>query len=156
MHKTVSLSTLLVLTANFLFAASPSIISPNIFNDDLLKLECEMTELTQLEQLVLETNTTQSQLLKENNPMISCLSGDENIAASLFGGTAPQQERLMGIPGFLWGFCCSGFGVLLVYLSIDDPIAKKKEGVQSIIGCAVGTLLWAGLYLWLVLSLSYY
>jgi len=156
MLKTVYLFALLLLAANFLFAANPANISPNIFNDDLSKLDCEMTELTRLEQLIYETDKTQSQLLKEKNPLAWCLSSNENIAASLFGGTAPEQERLMGIPGFLWGFCCSAFGVLLVYLSMDDPIAKKKEGVQSIIGCAVGTLLWAGLYLWLVLSVSYY
>ena len=156
MYKTTSLFALIMLAANSLFASSPFNGSPNIFDDDLSKLDCEMTELTQLEQLVSETNATQSQLLKQEHPLVLRVSRDENIAASLFDSSAPEQERLMGIPGFLWGFCCSAFGVLLVYLSIDDPIAKKKEGVQSIIGCAVGTLLWAGLYLWLVLSLSYY
>lgn len=128
---------------------------PTIFQDDLSSLDCELSRLTELEQWVEKTNMTQSQLQETGNPLAQYVLQEGDISASLFGSSAPDHEQLMDIPGFLWGFCCSFIGMVLVYLSIDDPIAKKKEGKQAIIGCAAGTILWVGLYIWLVVSLSF-
>lgn len=126
------------------------------FHDDLSTLDCEMSKLTELERLVNDTHVTHSQLLEAGNPLAQHVLQDGDIAGSLFGSSAPEHERLMDIPGFLWGFCCSVVGMFLVYIAIEDPEAKKKEGTQAIIGCAVGSVLWVGLYIWLVISLSYY
>ena len=100
--------------------------------------------------------SSQTQLVKENNPLAQQLLPNNNLAGSLFASSAPEHERLMDIPGFLWGFCCSFVGVFLVYLSIDDPEAKKKEGRQAIIGCAVGTVLWTGMYVLAIFYASNY
>ncbi len=135
---------------------SGSSLPSNIFRDDLSTFDFEMAGLSELEQLVNETPATHSQLLKESNPLAQYVLQDGDLGQSLFGSSAPGHERLLDVPGFLWGFCCLVVGVFLMYLAIDDPQAKKKEGVQAIIGCAVGTVVWVGLYLWLVFSLSYY
>ncbi|HAD14938.1 MAG TPA: hypothetical protein DCF33_21125 [Saprospirales bacterium] len=129
--------------------------SSNPFSDNPAQWDKDLEMLTQLEQMVDEKGITLSQLKRENHPLAHVISNEHNLATSLIGATNPEEERLMDIPGFLWGFCCSFVGAFLVYLSIDDPVAKKREGSQAIIGCAVGTLLWVGLYVWLVISLSY-
>ncbi len=126
------------------------------FQDDLRQIDCRMSELEQLEQLLETQPTTLTALNQANHPLAKHLLPESDIAGSLFGAAAPDHERLMDIPGFLWGFCCSFVGVFLMYLSIDDPVAKKKEGVQAIIGCAVGTVIWLGLYIWFVFTASYY
>ncbi len=156
MHRPFVFLVLSFLAGNLLFASTPSRISPNIFQDDLTKLDCEMAQLSQLEQWVNETNLTQSQLLQADNPLVQCVLQGGDLTPTLFANSTPQKEWLMGIPGFLWGFCCSFIGPILVYLSIDDPVAKKKEGIQAIIGCAVGSIVWLGLYIWLIVSASYY
>lgn len=128
----------------------------NPFQDDLSQIDCEMNQLDELEQLVLATHATQSQLVNDHNPLTAYLLQGNDLAASLFGSSAPDHERLVGIPGFLWGFCCSVVGMFLVYIAIDDPAAKKKEGKQAILGCAVGTLLYVGLYAYFLYVVAYF
>lgn len=115
-----------------------------------------MSELEALEKWLETQPSSYASLLESGNPLAQIILPNTDIASSLFGASAPDHERLMDVPGFLWGFCCSFVGVFLMYLSIDDPASKKKEGVQAIIGCAVGTLLWVGLYIWFVFTVSYY
>ncbi|MFN0036373.1 MAG: hypothetical protein ACKVUS_15010 [Saprospiraceae bacterium] len=129
---------------------------PHIFRDDLSKLDCEMAPLAELEQWVQTTSATHSQLLKEGNPLAQHAVQEGDIAGPLFGSSAPGHERLLDIPGFLWGLCCSVVGMFLVYLAIEDPEARKKEGTQAIFGCAVSTGLLVGLYVWLIAWLQYY
>lgn len=123
---------------------------------ELAKWDCELQSLTELELLVQETQRTHSQLREQGHPLAQIMETDTDVAQVLLNSAAPENERLLGIPGFLWGFCCSFIGMFLVYLSIDDPASKKREGTQAIIGCAAGTILWVGLYIWLVVSFSYY
>ncbi len=156
MQKLLTFFLFSLLASNVGLASTPSNVLSNIFHDDLSRLDSEMTGLSQLEQLVQETYATQTQLVKENNPLAQQLLPNNNLAGSLFASSAPEHERLMDIPGFLWGFCCSFVGVFLVYLSIDDPEAKKKEGRQAIIGCAVGTVLWTGMYVLAIFYASNY
>jgi hypothetical protein len=136
-----------------LFAAANA--SSNPFSDNPAQWDKDLEMLTHLEQLVEETGVTLSQLHLANHPLANIVSTENDLVSSLIGATNPEEERLMGIPGFLWGFCCSFVGAFLVYLSIDDPVAKKREGSQAIIGCAAGTILWVGLYIWLLVSLSF-
>lgn len=125
------------------------------FQDDLSRFDDQMCELNELESLVEGEKITLSQLIKDKNPLSEHVLQDRDISASVFGSSAPDHERLMEIPGFLWGFCCSVVGMFLVYIALDDPEAKKKEGKQAIIGCAVGTLLWVALYVYLVFWVSF-
>lgn len=149
-----SLCFLLLNYPSVLFAGTPA--SSPAFSDQPACWDQEFGALTELEQLAETTGLSLSQLQASGHPLADVVINDDNVAASLIGAASPEDERLMGIPGFLWGFCCSFVGAFLVYLAIDDPVAKKREGSQAIIGCAVGTLLWVGLYVWLVISLSYY
>jgi len=128
----------------------------NPFQDDLSQFDREMSQLTELEQLVLATHATQTQLVNDRNLLTQYLLQGDDLAESLFGSSAPDRERLVGIPGFLWGFCCSVVGMFLVYIAIDDPAAKKKEGKQAILGCAVGTLLYVGIYLYFLYTVAYF
>lgn len=146
-----------LLSAPSLMGAVRGNTSPNsIFQDDLSCFENELADLSALEELAAETKATHSQLVQSGHPLASKIVQGDDISAALFGSSAPEGERLMGIPGFLWGLCCSVFGVLLMYLAIDDPESKKKEGLQAIIGCAIGTLVWVGLYVWLIFSTGLY
>jgi hypothetical protein len=56
-------------------------------------------------------------------------------------GLTLSNEKVFGIPSFLWG--CVGWipGVAVVYLVSQD----KAETKSAIIGCVVGSLFWAGL-----------
>ena len=154
MRILIFLLALLLLATNVTSASNPANVVPALFHDDLSRLDCEMAELSLLETLVEETKVTRSQLVEANNPLVKQIAKDDDISGALLGSTAPEHEQMLGIPGFLWGFCCSAFGVLLVFLSIDDPAARKKEGAQALIGCAAGTVLWIGLYIWFIISLA--
>ncbi|HLP96565.1 MAG TPA: hypothetical protein VK168_21130 [Saprospiraceae bacterium] len=147
-----SLILLFLTTPTLLSAGTKS--SDNPFTDNPACWEQECAALSQLEALTESTGLTLSQLQASGNPLAESVLADDNLYATLIGATTPEEERLMGIPGFLWGFCCSFVGTFLVYLSIEDPVAKKREGSQAIIGCAAGTILWVGLYIWLLVSLS--
>jgi hypothetical protein len=137
-----------------LCAGTPALSHP--FADQTASWDEQFQELSALESLVETSGLSLSQLQAAGHPLADMVVKDNNIAATLIGTSSPEDERLMGIPGFLWGFCCSFIGAFLVYLAIDDPVAKKREGSQAIIGCAVGTLVWVGLYVWFLVSLNYY
>ncbi len=151
MHKIF----LCLLLANSLSASTPNNIPNKLFQDDLSSFDCALSDLTLLEEYVQESNATQAQMLQENNPLAQFVAQEYDLAETLFSITEPEKERLLGIPGFFWGFCCSFVGMFLVYLAIDNPEAKKREGKQAILGCALSTLVLVGAYLWL-LSISWY
>jgi hypothetical protein len=59
--------------------------------------------------------------------------------------TAPMEDRpALGIPGWIWGACLLGVGILAVYLILDDASQeyRKKQTVQAVIGCVGGAVLW--------------
>ncbi|MCC7464657.1 MAG: hypothetical protein IT261_00210 [Saprospiraceae bacterium] len=145
---------LLLFCPVLLVAGTPP--SSNPFSDQPACWDQEFQALSELEQLVETSGLSLSQLKSEDHPLADAVMPDTDISATLMGGPNGEGERLLEIPGFFWGFCCSIFGAILVYLAIDDPVAKKREGRQAILGCAVGTLLWVGLYVWLIVSLNYY
>lgn len=120
-------------------ATNPNLPAPKseFFSDDLSALDREFDGLNQLEQTAAERNATYSDLAAENNALLKILSADRDLSASLLGAAAPSDDRLLGIPGFLWGFCFGLIGVVLVYVAIDDADAKKREGKSALIGCAV-------------------
>ncbi len=113
-----SLSVLLVQVPECSKLLATTVQTTHPFGDDLSKLDSEMAELTELELLVEETNTTHASLIQTKHPLSAFVSPDGDIASTLFGATAPDGERLMDIPGFLWGFLLllrRGFPCLSVY-----------------------------------------
>lgn len=143
MRKMLHTLLLAVLVCGTAMASAPA-TNPNLpapksefFSDDLSALDREFDGLNQLEQTAAERNATYSDLAAENNTLLKSLSADRDLSASLLGAAAPSDDRLLGIPGFLWGFCFGLIGVVLVYVAIDDADAKKREGKSALIGCAV-------------------
>lgn len=146
----------LAATPGILGASSITTVEPNPFQDDLSMLEAQLGALEELECWVQQTHATQTQLIEEGHDLALSLLKTGDLSSTILGSAAPSGERLLGIPGFLWGFCCSIIGMFLVYVAIDDPASRKKEGAQAIYGCAAGTLVVVGLYLWALYYFSYY
>jgi len=129
-----------------LLASSPGTTPAVTFSDDLTRFDSDFAGMSALEQLVEERNASYTELAAENNSLLNTVTNDNNIAGTLLGGVAPGDDRLLGIPGFWWGFCLGLLGVILVYVAVDGD-AKKTEGRSAIIGCAIWTVLWVLLYL---------
>ncbi|HAD14939.1 MAG TPA: hypothetical protein DCF33_21130 [Saprospirales bacterium] len=129
-----------------LWASTPNNTPANPFQDDLSRLENEFAGMTQLEQLVEERNATYSELAAENNALLQNVTSDNDIASALLGSVAPDDERLLGIPGFWWGCVLGVLGVVLVYVAVEGD-ARKREGKKAIIGCAVATVISTVLYI---------
>jgi len=156
MLKTLA-SLVLLLQISFVSASQLGTdLVQQLFQDDLSLLNCQFSELAQLERLVEETNQTQTQLLHNAHSLAQYIVPDTSIAKSLLGISAPEGELLMDVPGFLWGFCCSAAGMLMVYLLIEDPAIREREVYAAIRGCTIGTLLWIGLYVWFAYYAAYY
>jgi hypothetical protein len=121
----------------------------DLFADDLTSMEQQFTDLSAVEQVANEQGITYAELVAANNALASSLKAENDLSASLLGANAPD-ERVLGIPGFWWGFCTGLIGVVLMYVAIEDPAAKKREGKQALIGCIVFTVLWTVLYFALI------
>jgi len=134
------------LLSGALFAASPSAAPANPFQDDLSRMDNAFAGMTELEQLVEARNATYTALASENNSLLNNVSSDNDIATSLLGSVAPDGDRLLGIPGFWWGFCLGILGVILVYVAVEGD-ARKTEGKKAIIGCAIFTVIYVIAYL---------
>lgn len=134
------------LLSGALFAASPSAAPANPFQDDLSRMDNAFAGMTELEQLVEARNATYTALASENNSLLNNVSSDNDIATSLLGSVAPDGDRLLGIPGFWWGFCLGILGVILVYVAVEGD-ARKTEGKKAIIGCAILTVIYVIAYL---------
>jgi hypothetical protein len=142
------------LLGSLMWAASPVNSHANPFQDDLSRLDDEFAGITQLEQLVEERHATYSELAAEYNTLLQNVNNDTDIFTSIFGTGSPDDDKLLGISGFLWGFCTGllGIGILgviLVYVAVEGD-AKKREGKKAIIGCVIGSLLpviiWLGFF----------
>lgn len=139
-----------------LWASSPSNTPSAAFQEDLTRFDSEFAGMSALEQLVEARNASYTELAAENNNLLNTVTSDNDIASSLLGGVAPGDDRLLGIPGFWWGFCLGLLGVILVYVAVDGD-AKKKEGRSALIGCAVWGVIWVVFYLliWGAWALSF-
>jgi hypothetical protein len=116
-----------------------------MFQDNLSRFDQSFDQLNQLEQTVEQTGQTYSQLAADNNALLENVAYNNDISNALLG-SAGDGDRLLGIPGFFWGFCLGILGIILVYVAIDDAGAKKREVKQAIIGCAIWSVLWVVLY----------
>ncbi|MCC7467333.1 MAG: hypothetical protein IT261_13725 [Saprospiraceae bacterium] len=138
------------LLSGVMWAAQPNKTPANPFQDDLIRLDNEFAAMTQLEQFVEEHNATYSKLAAENHVLLQNVTSDTDISASLLGSTAPDDERLLGIPGFWWGFCLGILGIILVYVALEGD-AKKREGKNAIIGFLNLLVMLGVIYLFLFL-----
>lgn len=139
------------LVSSALWASSPASTPANPFQDDLSRLDQEFAGMSALEQVVNDRNATYSDLATEQNTLLNSVTADNDIASSLLGSAAPSGDRLLGIPGFWWGFCLGILGIILVYVAVDGE-ARKSEGKKAIIGCAIWSVLWIVLWFGLLAS----
>lgn len=121
------------------WAASSGATSGNPFQDDLSRLDHSFAGMSELEQLVESRNASYTELAAENNSLLNHVTSDQDISATLLGAAAPSGDRLLGIPGFCWGFCLGLLGIILVYVALDGE-TRKSEGRQAILGCVIGSL----------------
>lgn len=104
------------------------------FNYDRAVINHEMEQLNQLEEyLNLYPGTTLAQMVSGNHGLASGIGEVQSLA-----GLNSYFEKVMGIPGFMWG-CCLGFtGVLIVALAGKDEYETK----QSIKGAIISVGFW--------------
>ena len=120
-----------------------------LFSYDAVTIENQMAQLDQLEGYVLDNpGITLGQMATNGNVLASLVSDPNGIS-----GFNLINEKVLGIPSFLWGCVFSWVGVLVVYLIGQD----KAETKSAIIGCVVGAVAyslfygvyyfaWSGLY----------
>jgi hypothetical protein len=137
MKKILSTIFALAIVTAALARATPQ---PPVFSDDLSRIEQDFSGLNALEQVVTDRDVTYEQLAAENHELLGNVTAQNDLGTSLLGSNAPD-ERLFGIPGFFWG-CLGLIGVVLVYVAVEDPVARKREGRQALIGCIVWTALY--------------
>jgi len=110
----------------------------DLFSYDAVTIENQMAQLDQLEGYVLDNpGITLGEMATQGNALASLVSDANGIS-----GFNMINEKVFGIPGFLWGCVFSWVGVLVVYLVGQD----KAETKSAIIGCVVGALAYSAFY----------
>jgi len=110
----------------------------NLFSYDAVTIENQMTQLDQLEGYVLENpGVTLGEMATNGNALASMVSDANGIS-----GFNMINEKVFGIPSFLWGCVFSWVGVLVVYLVGQD----KAETKSAIVGCVVGAVAYGAFY----------
>jgi hypothetical protein len=109
-----------------------------LFSYDAVTIENQMAQLDQLEGYVLDNpGITLGQMATEGNTLASLVSDPNGIS-----GFNLINEKVFGVPSFLWGCVFSWVGVLVVYLIGQD----KAETKSAIIGCIVGAVAYSAFY----------
>jgi hypothetical protein len=105
----------------------------SLFHYDAVTIENQMAQLDQLEGYVMENpGITLGEMATKGNALASLVSDPNGIS-----GLNLTNEKVFGIPSFLWGCVFSWVGVLVVYLVGQD----KAETKSAIVGCVVEGLL---------------
>ena len=110
----------------------------DLFSYDAVTIENQMAQLDQLEGYVLDNpGITLGQMATAGNTLASLVSDPNGIS-----GFSLINEKVFGIPSFLWGCVFSWVGILVVYLVGQDPAETKS----AIIGCVVGAVAYSAFY----------
>ncbi len=118
----------------------------DLFHYDAVTVENQMAQLNQLEGYVMENpGITLGEMTTNGNALASMVGNTNGIS-----GFNLTNDKVFGIPGFLWGCVFSWVGVLVVYLVGKD----KAETKSAIIGCVVGAVAYSAFYLVYALALG--
>jgi hypothetical protein len=110
----------------------------DLFSYDAVTVENQMAQLDQLEGYVLgNPGITLGEMTTNGNALASLVSDTNGL-----NGINMLNDKVFGIPGFLWGCVFSWVGVLVVYLVGQD----KAETKSAIIGCVVGAVAYGAFY----------
>lgn len=118
----------------------------DLFSYDAVTIDNQMAQLNQLEGYLLENpGTTFSEMSTSGNALAALVSDVNGVS-----GLSLLNEKVFGIPSFLWGCVLSWVGVLVVYLVGQD----KAETKSAIIGCVVGAVAYTAFYVIYYFALS--
>jgi hypothetical protein len=106
------------------------------FKLDKQKVQTEFSDLNQLEQTVMNTNLTLSEMQQKN--MLTANFSNLNLANSM------MMEPALGVPGFWWGCVLGPVGILAVYLLSEKDMHETK---MAAIGCLVPAVVYTVYYL---------
>jgi hypothetical protein len=127
---------------NSLFALAFAVIgfganaSNNLFDVDYAEVTNALTEVTALEQFVLENEGVSYAEIAENNGiLISNITDGTTVSAGL-------QDGPLGIPSFVWGCVLGWVGILIVYFIEEDSDETKKSFYGCLVNGAVGVILY--------------
>jgi hypothetical protein len=111
----------------------------DLFSYDAVTIENQMAQLDQLEGYVLSNpGITLGEMSTNGNSLASLVSDANGIS-----GFNLANEKVFGVPSFVWGCVFSWVGVLVVYLVGQD----KAETKSAIYGCVVGAVAYTAFYL---------
>ena len=133
-------STILIVTVFFVANLHAGNISTN--NPEKatqVEIDNALEELTLIDQFVEKENVNFQSLVKKNPELLKEKLLAPEISEDEF--FAKGNDRPLGIPGFLWGFCFGVIGMLVVYLTMDEGEERKKEVKNALYGCIAGTLI---------------
>lgn len=116
---------LLLILAAFCLSGLTMAGTADLFSYDKEKLETEMSDLQEAEDYLYTHQELGFQGLKEVKPELVHQLGSK--ACSMGGIDAIGGPRIWNIPSYFWGCCLGPVGVILVYITIDDPAETKKS-----------------------------
>jgi hypothetical protein len=98
----------------------------NLFNYDRIALENQMAQLDRLESYLIDNpQATISLMISECNPLITEVSRSGNL-----NGISILNEKVLGIPSFMWGCCFGPIGILIVAITSKET----KETMRAVYG----------------------
>ncbi len=105
----------------------------DLFHYDAVTVENQMAQLNQLEGYVMSNpGITLGEMTTNGHALASLVSDPNGIS-----GFNLINEKVLGIPGFLWGCVFGVIGVAIVYFVGQNDKAETKS---ALIGCVVSYL----------------
>ena len=130
---------LFIVLGTNVYASNSGSVTPNSGSTSILEIDNAMQELDLIDRYVEKENANFQSLLEKNPELLQDVQLASQASEDEF--FAKGDDRPLGIPGFLWGFCFGVIGMLVVYLTMDEGEGRKKEVKNALYGCIVGTLI---------------
>jgi hypothetical protein len=115
-----------------------------IFEEQSSSIDQEMSDLNDLNQLIIDNNYTFDELQLNHAESVNAV----NLSAEEEGILDSHPDSPLGIGGFWWGFVLGWVGMLIVYLSMDEGEGRKEQVKNALIGCLIAVAFWT--VLWVV------
>lgn len=144
-------TTICLLSINILFAITtidPVTNPTTLFEEQSMSIDNEMSQLNEVNQLIIENNYTFDELQLNHSEAIESI----NLSADEEGLLDSDVDSPLGIGGFWWGFVLGWVGMLIVYLSMDEGEARKEQVKNALIGCIISVAFWTILWVAVIAS----
>lgn len=130
---------LFIVLGTSVFASNTGSVTPNSSGTSILEIDNALQELDLIDRYVEKENVNFQSLLEKNPELLYEVQLASQASEDEF--FAKGDDRPLGIPGFVWGFCFGVIGMLVVYLTMDEGEGRKKEVKNALYGCVAGTLI---------------